>query len=57
MITIESRMDGGGVGGKTKRGILDWEEKEGARTWRLEKPVVGWTVHVVFKIAPEDGKN
>lgn len=56
MITRESRRDGG-VGSKTVRGILDWEEKEGARTWRLEKPVVGWTVHIVFKIAPEDGKN
>lgn len=36
MVTIESRMDG--EESKTMRGIIDWDEKEGARTLRLKKP-------------------
>lgn len=39
------------------RGILDWEEKEGAGTWEVGELVVGRTVHMVTKITQEDGKN
>ena len=39
MVTTESRMDG--EESITMRVIIDWEEKEGARTLRLKKPS-GW---------------
>lgn len=55
MITYEYRMDG--EESKTMRGIIDGEEKEGAKTWRLEKPVVGWAGHMVTKITHEEDKN